>query len=70
MAEVKRGALLSSDENNPLDFHFITPDSFLICFKEKKEIHQLLLLLSAIKKFYFLNFSHLIFRLYYTYYTY
>lgn len=60
MAEVKRGALLSSDENNPLDFHFITPDSFLICFKEKKEIHQLLLLLSAIKKFYFLNFSHLL----------
>lgn len=37
MAEVKRGALLSPDENNPLDFHFITPDSFLICFKEKKE---------------------------------
>lgn len=37
MAEVKRGALLSPDENNPLDFHFITSDSFLIYFKEKKE---------------------------------
>ena len=36
MGEVKRAALLSPDENNPLDFHFITRHSFVICFEEKK----------------------------------